>query len=561
MTKVLSILFLFWGTGLFAQGWGSLSQDLALPGKAKSRVEAGELSGEYRFILEIPPGYYQDKDSPFFRMEADPPFRTLEVVYPPTVDRQGKPSYQGTVALLLKAAPPEAGPVPGSITLRTGYQICQEDGICLLPVEESTTLSWSQVSVDTPGLIPAGEGAAWLLQLFFAFLGGLLLNLMPCVFPLLSVKSLALVKNQSLGGKGQRSLAWWYAAGIMTSLLAAALFLGALKSAGEAAGWGFYFQNSGFVLFLTALLWAFGLSLLGLFSLPAAGMGSAGLNTPRGAFASGLLAVLAAAPCTAPFLGSAMGFAFAQPLWVLLFFFLSAGVGFALPYVVLAHLPGLLKKIPRPGPWMETFEHLMGFLLVGWALVTLATLHTQISLQGFWNAVSYLFGGAILLWGLGRWARPVDPPIRRRLLWILGLFLLFSGGYITSTTFSSPEEKAGREYDAVSDGWEPFSREALDRALAQGQPVFVDIWAQWCTNCKINEALVLSRPEVLSALDRGGVLRLKGDLSRPDKVLTDFLALHGRAGLPFYVFYAPGEAPRILPEILTPNMITSLVEP
>lgn len=336
---------------------------------------------------------------------------------------------------------------------------------------------WAPVVVS----VPVGSGGAAARHLLLAFLGGLLLNLMPCVFPVLAIKVASLLERPGRG----HALA--YTAGVVTTFLALAGGLLAARAAGATFGWGFQLQSPWVVGALAALFVAVGLNLLGLFEVGTRVMALGG-RAGGSSFSSGVFAVVVAAPCTAPFMGAALGWALTRPAWEALAVFAALGLGTAAPYAVLASRPSLLALLPRPGAWMERLKHALSipmFLTAAW------------------------------------------------LLWVLWRLLAAPG--------------------AADPLWKKWSPEAVSEARASGKTVFVDFTAAWCLSCQVNERVVLSRPEVKAALEKG--LAFKADWTDRDPVIEAELAKHGRAGVPLYIVYPRGGEAVTLPEILTPGLV------
>ncbi|MFO0575457.1 MAG: protein-disulfide reductase DsbD family protein [Polyangia bacterium] len=405
--------------------------------------------------------------------------------------------------------------------------------------------------------------------LLLALLGGALLNLMPCVFPVLSIKVLSLVQ---LGSQERRhaalsSLA--YSAGVLVSfwLMAGALLL--LRGLGHKLGWGFQLQSPRFVLALAALLFLLGLSLLGVFDLglglTAVGQSLHGRKGHAGAFATGILAVVLATPCTAPFMGSALGFALTQPTLGALSIFTALGLGLALPYLLLVASPGLLRRLPRPGAWMETFKQLMGFLLAG----TVVWLAWVLGVQAGVEAVISLLVGLLLVglaaWLLGRYREGRAATAAATVLVLAGALgpgLLIPVTQPVDPVSGAPVGGAAGTAARGADEWQPFSPELVERYRAAGTPVFVDFTAAWCVSCKVNERLVLSAPAVQARFKELGVALLKADWTRADPVITDALRSFGRSGVPCYVLYGrdPTAPPVTLPEVLSPGLVLGALD-
>ena len=397
-----------------------------------------------------------------------------------------------------------------------------------------------------------------------AFLGGILLNLMPCVFPVLFLKGLALVRSGSEERRSLRRHGFVYAAGILVSfwLLVGALL--GLRAAGSVLGWGFQFQSPAFLALMASLLFFLGLSLAGQFeiglTLTSAGSELAARQGYAGSFFTGVLAVVVATPCTAPLMGAAIGYALAQPAAVTFAVFTALALGLAAPYIALTLQPAWTRWMPRPGAWMELLRQAVSipiFATVIWLAWVLAQSYGA-------GLVAVLLAGFLLLaiagWFLGRW------PARRWASSVATLILLavaalavagprLAGGIANETRGNaSRQATAELSYSAVT--WEPWSAEAVSRYQAEGRPVFVDFSAKWCLSCQYNERVALNQPQVQKAFQSAHVALLKADWTRHDTAITQALAALGRSGVPTYALYSPGESqPLLLTELLTPATV------
>ena len=404
----------------------------------------------------------------------------------------------------------------------------------------------------------AGGGAGLLGALGLAFVGGLILNLMPCVLPVLSLKVLGFVSHagRETGGAWRHGLA--FAAGVVASFWALAGLLLALRAGGEQIGWGFQLQSPGFVAALGFLFFLIGLNLLGVFEVGTSltRLGGAGGGEGLGSsFSSGALATVVATPCTAPFMGSALGFGLSQPAPVALAVFTSLALGMAAPYLLLSVSPRLLRFVPKPGAWMETFKQAMGFLMMG----TVVVLVWIFGRQAGNDAVAFLLGGLVLL-GLAAWlygratapGRERPAPVSLALAALCALLGLALG---LSQARAAARAPAG---EAVVEGgiaWQPWSPEAEAAARAAGKAVFVDFTAAWCLSCQVNERVALRSPAVAERFERHGIAAFKADWTLHDERITAALRGFGRSGVPLYVLYPPGGEARLLPEVITPDVV------
>ncbi|MGC9311047.1 MAG: thioredoxin family protein [Sediminispirochaetaceae bacterium] len=560
----------------------------------------GNGSAAFELIYEFPDGFHQTKQEDFFGITAPEasPFRVREVVYPESgIMENGVLSYYGS-AVLRVVVDLSSDVTPGEyrVPFTAGYQLCDDAGVCYFPSEEIVEVSFQvpegtaaasgtapgggkagyaaadgavpgSENVGVAGGDPGGEnvGAAALLRfLLFAFIGGLLLNVMPCVLPVLSIRALNLV-NQS--GNSRREIftgSLLYTAGVLASLLVLAGAVIALKLSGELVGWGFQFQNPLFVVFLITVIFVFALSLFDVYIFQAPAMNGAvrraGQKGYIGSFFNGIIAVLLATPCTAPLLGTALGFAFSQPPLMIVGIFTMVGTGFALPFLLIGIWPAAIQRLPKPGEWMNTFKELMGFVLLGTVIYLLSILRFQISPEEMIQVLIFLLVLGFLLWVYGKSAKPTAG--RKRKWIILALFIILSVS-AAGRLLQFEERGVTTKNESVREGWESFSPEALAEYRQAGKPVLVIFSAEWCTVCKLNEQTVLhtkSAEELFESLD----LRvLYGDYTNQDKIIGEWIRAYGRAGVPVYAYYPPGSSSyRLLPEVLSMQILeSSLLSP
>lgn len=413
---------------------------------------------------------------------------------------------------------------------------------------------------------PQSSGVAGIIQaIILAFLGGIILNIMPCVFPVLFLKALAFMKHADKEASALRREGLSYASGVVVSFALLGATLLVLRAGGEAIGWGFQLQTPAIVGGLAFLLFAVGLSLSGVFTIGSsiAGVGS-GLAEARGqwgSFFTGVLATVVATPCTAPFMGAAIGFALTHSVAAALLVFIFLGAGMALPFLVLAFFPALARRLPKPGQWMERVKQVLAFPMYGAA----AWLAWVFALQTNPNALFALLLGMVLL-GFGLWAFEVTrtakgswPHIGKgaALLALLGVLIILM-------QIKTPVMDASATPVDVTGGlsYEPFSEARVEALTNTGQPVFVNFTAAWCISCLANEKLVFRSDEVRQAFEDKEITYLKADWTGRDPNITRALARFDRAGVPLYLYYSgePGSAPQILPQILTVGIMLDALD-
>jgi thiol:disulfide interchange protein DsbD len=380
-------------------------------------------------------------------------------------------------------------------------------------------------------------------MLAFALLGGLLLNLMPCVFPVLAMKAMALRAGASRRG------AVFYTAGVLAAFSALGAALLAARAGGSAAGWGFQFQSPGFVAATAWVLFAVGLNMSGVFELSAgrlagAGQGFSARGGASGSFFTGLLAVVVAAPCTAPFMGAAVAGALAAPWPVAMAVFLAMGLGLAAPYAALAAAPALGRALPRPGRWMDVLRQALAFPMYAAA----AWLVWVASIQSGPAGVLATLAGLTLV-GFSAWALGLGATLGRAGRRVSRAAAAAAVVAALALLPGLASDRAGPQTEA---GVEPYSAARLAELRAEGRPVFVNLTAAWCVTCLVNERVALSPEPVRKAFAERRVAYLKGDWTRQDEAVTSLLRQNDRAGVPLYLYYSPGAArPAVLPQILT----------
>jgi thiol:disulfide interchange protein DsbD len=402
--------------------------------------------------------------------------------------------------------------------------------------------------------------------LFFGFIGGFILNLMPCVLPVISLKIFGFIKQAGQSRQKIFRSGLAFTAGIFAWFIGLALLLIALKAAGRDVTWGgFQFTNAYFVLGLSVVVLVFALNLFGVFeiSMPQTAtrsvLGWTGAQGDVGSFFQGVFATVLATPCTAPFLGTALGFAFSQSPAVILAMFLAIAAGMSAPYFLLSAQPAWLRFLPQPGPWMLHVKQFMGFLLLATLLFLLYVLGAQRGLDGAIWASCFLLIVAIACWMKGAFIVPTSSAAKRTASAVVMLVLLIASGvYFIGNKFQSAkiDIAQGQQGD-----WQRFTPERLQSERDQGHAVFVDFTAAWCLTCKFNEKAVLENSDVRAAFERHGVVKLKADWTNGDPVITKLLQHFGRPGVPLYVLY-PGksEEPIVFPELLTKSILLDKLE-
>jgi len=423
-----------------------------------------------------------------------------------------------------------------------------------------------QLGVSTTAAAQAAQRARGIVTfLFFGFIGGFILNLMPCVLPVISLKIFGFIQQagQERHKIFQSGLA--FVAGIFTWFVGLALVLIAIKAAGHDVTWASQFTNPYFVLLLSVVVLVFALNLFGVFeiALPqfvSRGIESAPSQGNAGSFFQGMFATALATPCTAPFLGTAIGFAFTQSSAVILSMFIAVAAGMSAPYFLLSAQPAWVHFLPKPGPWMERVKQFMGFLLLATLLFLIYVLGAQRGLDGAIWASCFLLVIAIACWMKGAFIVPTSSAAKRTVtVLVILLLLLLSGVYFIGDKFQSAKIDIAQS-NAPGD-WQSFSPERLQSERDQGHAVFIDFTAAWCLTCKFNEKTVLETSDIRAAFERHGVVKLKADWTNGDPAITKLLQQFGRPGVPLYVLY-PGksEKPIVFPELLTQRILLDKLE-
>jgi thiol:disulfide interchange protein len=474
---------------------------------------------------------------------ADPYFFPLEYG---SIDHGAVQSVSRKGDLLIVET--KAGPNAAGLTKIDGLlKIGDNQGLVLtatpgaVPLKGDPIASGSTESAGSFGVIAAALAGA--------VLGGLLLNIMPCVFPILSLKALSLAKA---GGdeRSARREALAYTAGVVLVCLALGGALLALRAGGAAVGWAFQLQDPRVILILLLLVTGIALNLAGVFELPAMGGGSrlAGAGGAQGAFWTGALAAFVATPCTGPFMGAALGAALVLPTAAALAIFAGLGLGLALPFLLLGFIPALRRRLPKPGAWMDRLRRILSVPMFLTALALAWVLGRQAGVDAMALGLAATLILALGLWWVG--ARQGRPRAWLPLAPTLGVAL-------AALVIVPMEAPAAAKTEGVLKS-EPFSEAKLAALRSEQKPVFVYFTADWCITCKVNEKGVLSRADVAQAFEERQIAVLAGDWTRGDAAIGQFLNKHGRSGVPLYLYYAPGQEPKILPQILTVGELTAL---
>ncbi|URX64303.1 protein-disulfide reductase DsbD [Luteibacter anthropi] len=573
--------------GAFSSGASLLGAPAATPG-----TEAASLPPDQAFRFEalakegktlvlrwtMPKDYYLYRDKTQITVTSPAGAKTGEPDWPSGTAHHDE-NFGDTIVYFDQVEVPV--PLTGldaskKVELDVAYQGCLENGICYpvmtrhlsvdlgsgaVVVGKIDTKTASSAPADvapTPppaGLKPSGDdtpvGIAAALGL--ALLGGLILNLMPCVLPVLSLKAITVLESGESPGAARRH-ALWYTAGVLVAFAALGLVVVGVRAAGHGIQWGAQFQQPLAVGLLVYVMLAVGLSMSGVFeiggSLGNIGSGLASRSGPAGDFFTGVLAVVVASPCTAPFMGSAIAFAFAAPIAVAFLIFIALGFGLALPFLLIGFVPAIARLLPRPGRWMETLKQALAFPMYLTAVWLLWVLTKQ---RGADATALVLAGGVLLamaLWWYGR--------RRGGLSWIFSAVLAIGAAAALWTVHGLPAQAAGAS--VAADGSVPYSPEKLAELRAAGTPVFVDMTADWCITCKANERAVLDTDAFRDLLKRTGTVYMKGDWTDVNATIAAFLDQYHSVGVPLYVVYPKGGDGHKLSTVLTYDTVEKALE-
>lgn len=541
-----------------------------------SSVESVDLTLNLEWLVckeDCIPGFGVLKLSRPVSQNAKPDFEIAKYLAKIPSDGQSsnlKPSAQLTPDGMLKLivyseSEPNAFPVDGNFLSPGQPQIVRAGGayemtFAVAPgavapettgfvvVADGKPFEFSSVSVAPASSVENAADASLFVLLLSAFLGGVILNLMPCVLPVLSIKVLSLVKS----GDGRHLKdALLYSAGVLLtfSVLGGAFLI--LRSAGSSVGWGFHLQSPAVVLILIVLFWLMALNFLGVFEFGTAAMNWAGRFHESSSFATGVLSVFVAAPCTGPFMGTALGAASTLNSVSALGIFLSLGAGLAAPFVVLAMSPALVRRIPKPGVWMERLKQFFAFPLFATVIWLLWVLSFQTGTQGWVTALTF-----ILVLSFCFWLAKSPRKTMTYAAWILSLIV----GVVTFDSVTKAQ--IIQESAPASNSWQPYNKEVIAATRAKGQAVFIDFTAAWCITCQVNKKVVLDTSAAQEIFKRNNVYLVRADWTQQNPEITAALAEFGRNSVPVYVFYpADGAATQVLPQMLSLSIIENLFEP
>ncbi|MEO6172895.1 MAG: protein-disulfide reductase DsbD [Arenimonas sp.] len=536
------------------------TESLPLPAEQAFQFEAiVNTSNELLLRFTPAPGYYLYRDKTKIDIVSENGSITAgEIQWPPA--KSHKDEHFGDIYVffdLVEAKLPLwlKDAKAHDITLKATFMGCQENGICYPPMKRDIALSLPAGGKVSNGKVTKADTTfstvLWLQALLLALGGGLILNLMPCVLPVLSLKALSLVEGAD-DNNSARKKALWYTFGVMISFaLVGAIAIG-LRHAGLALGWGFQLQQPVVVAILALIMLAVGLSLSGVFQI---GAGLAGVGQKlteskdhKADFFTGVLAVVVASPCTAPMMGGALAFAFATSPIVAMSVFLALGLGLALPFLMIAYIPALAKRLPKPGAWMETLKQVLAFpmyLTAAWLISVLA------AQRGSMGVLLILAGATALAFGLWLWEKTRYSENKYSRIFVLLAFI--ATAYSVFAIYKIKELPAKQ---VSSETHVAYSTEALASLRKDNRNVFVNMTADWCISCKTNEATVFSRPAFKKLLEDTNTVYMVGDYTNVDPEITQFLELHNAVGVPLYVVYSP-KAPegKVLPIILTPGIV------
>ena len=549
---------------------GSAKLNLDLPVAGQTAAANEELFSRYR--RSLPQVWPEQKvANPSWRREGDQLRLTVEsaaLANYPAAD-----FYPSPDAKIVVGHPATERATDGKITFRIPIETADQNvsainGVVVFGQKENgpDRNGW-EVTASAATISARSNSGSLARFLLFGFIGGFILNLMPCVLPVISLKIFGFIQHAGQDRRRILRSGLAFVAGIFAWFIGLALLLIGFKTAGREITWAFQFTNPYFVLLMSAIVLVFALNLFGVFeiSLPQfASRTAVGLSAKEGdagSFFQGVFATVLATPCTAPFLGTALGFAFTQSGWTILLMFVAIAAGMASPYFLLSAQPAWLRLLPKPGPWMVHVKQLMGFLLLATLLFLLAVLGAERGSEAIIWSACFLLALSLACWMKGAFITPLASGRARFISVTLMLVLVLgSGWYFIGQKFAEAKVVSSEFGTAVGD-WQRFTPELLETELKQGHAVFVDFTAAWCLTCKFNEANVLEASAVREAFQRHKVTKIKADWTNADPAITKILKQFGRPGVPMYVLYPGNNAePVLFPELLTQSYVLKKLE-
>lgn len=444
------------------------------------------------------------------------------------------------------------------------------------PSSTNTTIETTNSPTNTLASSNPPADMGMIQALLLAFFGGMLLNIMPCVLPVLTLKLFGLIEQTGITAKEQRIAGIAYTAGIVLSFVLLAVVVIVLQnSLGLDVGWGFQFQYPEYVIALASIVFVFGLSLLGVFEIPVIGAQQADNLSQKASKSAwleycmlGVFATLLATPCSAPFLGTGIGFAFTLPPMGILLFFSIAGLGLASPFLLVAFIPSFFKILPKPGAWMETFKQIMGFTLMATTIWLIDVLGAQTGQEGITGFLIFSLFLGVSSWIFGKWGSVLATGMEQLRAFIIAVVVSSVGGYFfLHTEFAKTPQATNLEDIAALDAldfsteipWQPFSDANIDTLRSANKAIFIDFTADWCLSCKVNEKNVLNSEVVRQGMQQHNVIPVKADWTRRDESISAWLKRYGKAGVPFYLFISKDGTITALPEVLTTEMVLEAI--
>jgi thiol:disulfide interchange protein DsbD len=541
------------------------------------QTEASQSTGSYALAFTRPDGSVPDFSSGLSGRNGEVQFFPDEADVLDHTAAQPLARQDDAYVLALQASPYASSPVDtlrGVLVAEEGTSWIPGESVRAIRVEAPVRKDGSETLEILDGAAlgstssgtTSGVSLPW--ALLFAFGGGLLLNLMPCVFPVLSIKILGFADSSGEDPSAMRRHGWLFGAGVLVSMWILAGTLLGLRAAGSEIGWGFQLQSPSFVALMALLFVGIGFNLLGAFEVGTSAMnwgGKVQRSTPsdgnRGAFMTGILATVVATPCTAPFMGAALGVALTSSTAGALAIFSMLGIGMATPYVALSMTPRFLDALPKPGAWMETLKQFFAFPMFATAIWLLWVFAQQTG-DG---AVALLLGAVLLLgmaaWVLNRWSAAALSRTTRIVSRTVVTAMILGAVSLAVIGAQSPASTPDNGSTSPDSKWMSYSAANVDSLRASGRPVFIDFTAAWCITCQVNKRTVLSTPAVTEAFEANNVALVRADWTNRDAEITRALESHGRSGVPLYVYYENADAsPDLLPEVLTQEMVLRRIE-